>query len=162
MTADKHNLPYRPCVGVMLLNPRGDVFVGQRIDTSVEAWQMPQGGIDDGEAPEVAAFRELEEEIGTAKARILAESRDWLNYDLPDHLIGKVWKGKYKGQRQKWYAMRFEGDDSDIVLETRHPEFNAWRWMKAEDLPQVIVPFKAALYTRILDEFLPVVKSLRG
>lgn len=162
MSVDKYSLPYRPCVGIMLLNPQGDVFVGQRIDTSVEAWQMPQGGIDDGENPVDAAFREMEEEIGTAKASVLAESREWLNYDLPDHLVGKVWKGKYRGQRQKWFAMRFEGSDGDIMLETKHPEFNDWRWMRAEDLPSVIVPFKAALYEQIVTEFLPVVSRLRG
>jgi len=158
----KDSLPYRPCVGIMLLNPAGDVFVGQRIDTTVEAWQMPQGGIDEGESPAEAAFRELEEEIGTARARILAESRNWLNYDLPEHLIGKVWKGRYRGQRQKWYAMQFEGRDSDINLETIHPEFNAWKWLEAEKLPETIVPFKRDLYMRILAEFLPVVKGVRG
>lgn len=161
-TIDKFSLPYRPCVGIMLLNAEGDVFVGQRIDTTVEAWQMPQGGIDDGETPAEAAFRELEEEIGTARARIIAESRDWLDYDLPEHLVGRVWKGKYRGQRQKWYAMRFEGQDSDINLATADPEFNAWQWLPAEKLPATIVPFKRALYERILEEFLPVVKSVRG
>lgn len=142
----KPRLPYRPCVGIMLLNAAGDVFVGRRIDTLVEAWQMPQGGIDEGEEPAAAAFREMEEEIGTARASILAQSRGWLDYDLPEHLLGKVWNGRYGGQRQKWFAMRFEGTDGDINLATAQPEFNAWQWLRAETLPDTIVPFKRSLY----------------
>ncbi|RME64759.1 MAG: RNA pyrophosphohydrolase, partial [Alphaproteobacteria bacterium] len=115
-------LGYRPGVGIMLLNARGDVFTGRRIDTQVEAWQMPQGGIDEGESPRQAAFRELAEEIGTDKARVLSETVDWLVYDLPPELMGKVWGGKYRGQRQKWFAMLFEGSDADIDLATAHPE----------------------------------------
>lgn len=147
------DLPYRPCVGVMLLDRAGRVFVGQRIDTRAEAWQMPQGGIDEGEDPEAAAFRELAEEIGTDKAEVLAESRGWLDYDLPAELVPKVWKGRYRGQSQKWFAMRFLGQDSDIDLETRHPEFSAWRWIEPRDLPRLIVPFKRRLYERVLAEF---------
>jgi putative (di)nucleoside polyphosphate hydrolase len=158
---DEPRLPYRPCVGIMLLNPAGDVFVARRIDTLVEAWQMPQGGIDEGEDPVTAAFREMEEEIGTARASILAQSREWLDYDLPEHLVGKVWNGRYGGQRQKWFAMRFEGTDADINLATEHPEFNAWQWLRAETLPETIVPFKRSLYEQVLREFLPVVQSLR-
>jgi len=157
----KPRLPYRPCVGIMLLNAAGDVFVGRRIDTLVEAWQMPQGGIDEGEEPAAAAFREMEEEIGTARASILAQSRGWLDYDLPEHLLGKVWNGRYGGQRQKWFAMRFEGTDGDINLATAQPEFNAWQWLRAETLPDTIVPFKRSLYEQVLREFLPVVKALR-
>ena len=161
MSNKTSNLPYRPCVGIMLLNPAGDVFVGRRIDTLVEAWQMPQGGIDEGEEPAAAAFREMEEEIGTARASILAQSRGWLDYDLPEHLLGKVWNGRYGGQRQKWFAMRFEGTDGDINLATAQPEFNAWQWLRAETLPDTIVPFKRSLYEQVLREFLPVVKALR-
>ncbi len=146
-------LPYRPGVGVMLLNDHNHVMVGQRLDSTLEAWQMPQGGIDPGEDPLTAALRELEEEIGTAKAALVAESRDWLTYDLPDDLIGKLWKGRYCGQRQKWYAMRFTGTDADINLMTAHPEFRAWRWVPAKSLPDMIVPFKRDLYTAVLREF---------
>lgn len=152
-------LPYRPCVGIMLINPAGLVFVGQRIDNLVEAWQMPQGGIDPGESPEVAALRELGEEIGTDKAEIVAESRDWLTYDLPVELVPKVWKGRYRGQRQKWYAMRFLGCDADIRIETEHPEFGAWRWAEYRTLPELIVPFKRALYEDIVSEFTPVLEG---
>ncbi|HAE49885.1 MAG: RNA pyrophosphohydrolase [Tistrella sp.] len=153
MAADPADLPYRPCVGIMLLNPAREVFVGQRIDTTAEAWQMPQGGIDPGESPEVTALRELKEEIGTDKARILAETADWLTYDLPAELIGKVWGGRYRGQRQKWFAMDFLGTDADIDLATEHPEFDRWRWLPAQDLPRMIVPFKRALYEQVLAEF---------
>ena len=154
-TASQHpsGLPYRAGVGVMLLNDEDHVWVGQRLDSTLEAWQMPQGGIDEGEDPLTAAFRELGEEIGTTKAEIIAESRDWLCYDLPDDLIGKIWGGRYCGQRQKWYAMRFTGTDADINLQTEHPEFRAWRWAEASHLPALIVPFKRKLYTDVLAEF---------
>jgi putative (di)nucleoside polyphosphate hydrolase len=147
------HLPYRPCVGIMLLNAQRNVFVAQRIEQVVEAWQMPQGGIDAGEDPRAAALRELEEEIGTNKARIIAESRDWLSYDLPPELIGLAWKGKYRGQRMKWFAMEFLGDDSDININTAHPEFNDWRWEAMQRLPEVIVPFKRELYAQLVQEF---------
>ncbi len=146
-------LPYRPCVGIMLLDRDNRVFVGQRIDARTEAWQMPQGGIDKGEQPAAAALRELGEEIGTEKAEILAESRDWMAYDLPAELVPKVWKGRYRGQTQKWFAMRFLGKDSDIDIDTKHPEFNAWRWIEPRDLPRLIVPFKRRLYEDVLAEF---------
>ncbi len=145
--------PYRPCVGIMLLNPAGHVFVAQRIDQRVEAWQMPQGGIDEGETPAAAALRELAEEIGTDKAEILAESPDWIPYDLPEALADKVWKGRYRGQTQKWFAMRFTGTDGDIDLDTRHPEFDAWRWAAMDDLPSLIVPFKRPVYERVVATF---------
>ncbi len=147
------DLPYRPCVGIILLNRRGEVFVGQRIDATMEAWQMPQGGIDPGEDPRDTAFRELEEEIGTAKGEIIAETQDWLTYDLPPELVGKVWKGRFRGQKQKWFVMRFLGTDDDINLETRHPEFNDWKWMRFEDLPEVIVPFKRGIYEDLVRRF---------
>lgn len=147
------NLPYRDCVGAMLFNHDKQVFVAKRIDTVSEAWQMPQGGIDPGESPEATLMRELKEEIGTDKATILRQSRDWLAYDLPPELIGKLWGGRYRGQRQKWFALRFDGEDSDINLETKHPEFLAWQWIKMERLPDIIVPFKRKLYQQLVDEF---------
>jgi len=147
------DLPYRSGVGIVLLNRDNLVFVGQRIDRTTEAWQMPQGGIDEGEQPVEAALRELEEEIGTDKAVIVAESRDWLTYDLPADLIGKVWRGRYRGQKQKWFAMRFAGDDGDICLQTAHPEFDAFRWVPMPELPSLIVPFKRRLYEDVVAEF---------
>lgn len=148
-------LPYRPCVGMMLVNMDGQVFVGQRIDTTVEAWQMPQGGIDKGEDPRDTALRELAEETGIAadKVNIIARSRDEHFYDLPDDLIGKVWGGKYRGQRQIWYLIRFLGTDADVDIATRHPEFREWRWARPEELPELIVPFKRKLYRDVLHEF---------
>ena len=148
--ADK--LPYRPCVGIMLVNPGGKVFVGRRIDTP-DAWQMPQGGIDAGETPREAALRELVEEIGTGAAEVVAETEDWLRYDLPSHLIGKVWKGKYRGQEQKWILARFTGTDGDIDLVTDHPEFDAWQWVEPDRLADLIVPFKRPIYEAVVAEF---------
>jgi len=147
------NLPYRPCVGIMLINSDNLVFAAKRIDMIAEAWQMPQGGIDDGEEPRITAMRELEEEIGTNKAEIIAESKEWLTYDLPEDLIPKIWGGKYRGQKQKWFAMRFTGGDHDININTKHPEFSHWKWVKPAELPEIIVPFKRELYTRIVQEF---------
>ena len=146
-------LPYRPGVGLMLLNRENKVFVAQRIDTAIAAWQMPQGGIDEGEDPRDAALRELEEEIGTDKAEIIAESRRWFDYDLPRDLVPKVWHGRYRGQTQKWFALRFLGEDSDIDIETEDPEFSAWKWAAHEELPGFIVPFKLQLYRAVLKEF---------
>ncbi len=155
-------LPYRPCVGIMLLNRENKVFVAQRLDMRSEAWQMPQGGIDKGETPRAAAFRELSEETGTTEAEILAESKGWLDYDLPLELLGRLWKGRYRGQRQKWFAMRFLGSDSDIDIETEVPEFSAWKWADFEDLPSLIVPFKRALYRQVVEEFRPLLESAGG
>nr|WP_148213484.1 RNA pyrophosphohydrolase [Rhodospirillum centenum] len=152
MKIDPETLPYRPCVGVMLLNREGQVFVGRRLDTR-DAWQMPQGGIDPGETPREAALRELGEEIGTAKAEFLAESRDWYRYDLPPHLQGKVWGGRFRGQEQKWVLYRFTGTDAEIDLATAHPEFDAWRWVPMDDLIRLIVPFKREIYTKVVAEF---------
>ena len=152
---------YRPNVGIMLANPAGLVFVARRIDTPVEAWQMPQGGIDEGEDPRAAALRELEEEIGTARAEIVAESRGWFRYDLPQALAGKLWRGRWKGQRQKWFLMRFTGRDRDIDLATAHPEFDAWRWVEPRLLPDLIIPFKRQTYRDVLAEFSPHLENWR-
>jgi putative (di)nucleoside polyphosphate hydrolase len=145
---------YRLGVGVMLMNASGLIFVGRRIDTDGQAWQMPQGGIDSDEDPRKAALRELKEETGTADAAILAETPDWLSYDLPEDLRRRVWSGRYKGQRQKWFLMRFLGSDADIDLEADdHPEFSAWRWAPAAEVPDLIVPFKRDLYRAVLGIF---------
>lgn len=149
------DLPYRPCAGVMLLNGQGEVFVGQRLDSVLEAWQMPQGGIDPGETPLDAAIRELGEEAGIAPelVELIAEAPEELTYDLPDDLIGKVWKGKWRGQRQRWFLFRFTGSDADVNIETAEPEFRAWRWVAPAELPALIVPFKRDLYGQLLDIF---------
>lgn len=153
MSTRSQKLPYREGVGIMLFNKDGLVFVAKRIDMTSEAWQMPQGGIDAGETPLQAAMRELKEEIGTDKAIVTCESRDWYLYDLPEELIGKVWGGRYRGQRQKWYAMRFTGTDSDINIDTEDPEFSQWQWVPLQQLPDLIVPFKRKLYQALIDEF---------
>lgn len=152
---DPDTLPYRPCAGIMLINRAGQAFVGQRLDATVEAWQMPQGGIDPGEDAETAAIRELGEETGIApdKVELIAAARDELKYDLPPDLIGKVWKGKYRGQTQRWFLYRFLGDDYDIDIATGHPEFSTWRWIDPATLPDVIVPFKRDLYEQVLAAF---------
>jgi len=154
---DPATLPYRPCAGVMLLNHAGLVFVGQRIDSTVEAWQMPQGGIDDGEDAETAALRELGEETGVMpdKVALIAAAPDELFYDLPPDLVGKVWKGKWRGQRQRWFLYRFFGEDSDVDIATAHQEFRAWRWVAPAELPEIIVPFKKTLYENVLSAFAP-------
>jgi putative (di)nucleoside polyphosphate hydrolase len=150
----KHDdLPYRPCVGIMLINPEGLVFVGRRIDQTVEGWQMPQGGIDDGETPEQAALRELEEETGTNKATYIAQMDEWLCYDLPPHLLGVALHGRYRGQRQKWIALRFTGEDKDINIATAEPEFASWKWLALEALPRMIVPFKRDTYMKVIAAF---------
>ncbi len=149
------DLPYRPCVGVMLLNRAGQVFVGQRLDTTLEAWQMPQGGIDPGEEPLATAIRELGEETGIIPdhVELVAKAPGEFRYDLPPELIGKVWKGQYRGQIQRWFLFRFTGTDADIHIQTAHPEFRAWRWADPKDLPALIVPFKRDLYREVLAAF---------
>ena len=154
--------PYRLGVGIMLFNDAGEVFVGQRIDNLADAWQMPQGGIDKGEEPLAAAWRELKEEVGTDKAEILAESRLWLHYELPKELSerpGGMWGGRYRGQRQKWFAFRFRGTDDDIQIATEHAEFRAWKWAVVGDLPDMIVPFKRDLYRALIGEFAELLAS---
>ncbi|MDC8753474.1 RNA pyrophosphohydrolase [Erythrobacter sp. sf7] len=150
-------LPYRPCAGFMLVNAQGLVFVGQRIDPSAHGfWQMPQGGIDKGEDVRTAALRELEEEVGIAAhmVEVIAQSAQPYLYDLPPELLGRVWKGKYRGQEQHWFLGRFLGSDADIDLEAHDPpEFNAWRWIAPEQLPELIVPFKRAVYQGLVAEF---------
>ena len=146
--------PYRKGVGAMLFDVRGRVFVGCRVGTDGDAWQMPQGGIRDGEKPRHAVMRELAEEIGTDKARIVAKSATWLKYDLPRDIADRVWKGRYRGQKQRWFALRFTGRDDDIVLD-RHgkPEFRAWRWVPVDVLSDLVIPFKRRVYENLVAEF---------
>ncbi|TDI57754.1 MAG: RNA pyrophosphohydrolase [Alphaproteobacteria bacterium] len=155
-------LPYRLCAGMMVINNDGLVFVGARLDNKADAWQMPQGGIDEGEDPRQAALRELREEIGTDKVTILAESENWLTYDLPDELYGKMWKGRYGGQKQKWFLMQFTGTDADINIETEHPEFRAWEWAAIDTLPERIVPFKVDLYRQVIALFREKIADATG
>jgi putative (di)nucleoside polyphosphate hydrolase len=150
-------LPYRPCVGVMLVNGDGHVFVGKRIDNREgDAWQMPQGGIDDGEELRAAALRELWEETGVLEHQValIAQTREELLYDLPDELLGRLWGGRYRGQRQFWLLGRFLGEDADIALDAHDPpEFCEWKWVKPEELPELIVPFKKRVYRAVIEEF---------
>lgn len=148
-----HDRPYRPCVGIMLINQQGDIFGGQRLDNRAEAWQMPQGGIDEGEDVETACFREMREEIGTNKADILRLHPDWLNYDIPRPLADHLWSGAFRGQTQKWVALRFTGEDTDINIQTEEPEFVSWQWLSPDELIQRAVPFKQEVYTNIMAEF---------
>jgi putative (di)nucleoside polyphosphate hydrolase len=143
---------YRRGVGIMLVDGKHRVFVGRRIGTTA-GWQMPQGGIDGNEAPRVAARRELKEEIGTAKAELIAESAHWLSYDFPPALRPSIWGGRYKGQTQKWFLMHFTGTDDDIDLDAHMPEFDAWKWIAPRDLPALVIDFKQTLYAALLEEF---------
>jgi putative (di)nucleoside polyphosphate hydrolase len=162
------DLPYRPCVGVMVLNRAGLVFVGRRIDgpehvDRTHAWQMPQGGIDPGEQPWPAALRELREETNIRSVQRIGEISEWLSYDIPREIVGQAWQGKYRGQTQKWFALRFTGADGEIDVE--HPdgapeaEFAAWRWEPVQNIPDLVVPFKRAVYQRVVREFQHLAKA---
>lgn len=155
MQTNFNKLPYRSNVGIMMVNEKGYVFVGQRLDNNQNAWQMPQGGIDAGEDPETAAYRELLEETGVKKqdVRFVASSSQWLSYDLPEDLIPILWNGKFRGQKQKWFLFKFLGEDGDINIETEHPEFSKWKWISKENLLKEIVPFKKSVYENVLKEF---------
>jgi putative (di)nucleoside polyphosphate hydrolase len=144
---------YRPGIGIMLINRRGEVFVGRRSDVDGEAWQMPQGGIDPGEEPRDAVFRELKEEVGTDNAEILAEAADWLYYELPPRIAKQAWDGRWIGQKQKWFVLIFKGEDAEIDLTTHLPEFSAWRWVPVHELPKLAVSFKRQLYLSLLGQF---------
>ncbi|HEY0325642.1 MAG TPA: RNA pyrophosphohydrolase [Allosphingosinicella sp.] len=152
---DLSDYGYRPAAGIMLVNRDGRIWVGQRLDSKLEAWQMPQGGLDDGEDAEDGALRELEEETGIRRdlVEIVARCPHELTYDLPEDLIGVVWKEKWRGQRQTWFLARFLGTDEDVNLQTAHPEFRAWRWADVGDLPAMIVPFKKKLYEDVIAAF---------
>jgi len=153
---------YRPAVGMMLINGNNKVFVGQRCDTRSPAWQMPQGGIGPHEDTDQAMLRELQEEIGTRKVEIIVKSKTWYKYDLPESLAGRLWNGRFKGQQQIWYALRFRGQDEDINIHTYHPEFCAWKWVEKEELLDLIIPFKRDLYSRVLHDLWPYVLEGRS
>ena len=155
MELEYQRRPYRPCVGIMLINSNNQIFAGQRIDNHLEAWQMPQGGIDEGEDVETACFREMKEEIGTDKASIIAIHPEWLNYDIPEILADKLWDRKYRGQTQKWVALKFTGADSDINIKTHIPEFSKWKWISPQQLTSLAAPFKREVYENVLNVFKP-------
>jgi putative (di)nucleoside polyphosphate hydrolase len=156
--AEIDRLPYRRGVGIVLFNAANRVFVAQRIDNPGPAWQMPQGGIDPDETPLDAAWRELHEETGVRSAELVAETPNWLRYDLPHDLVPKIWKGRYRGQEQKWYAFRFTGDESEIVIDGEHAEFSTWRWADLPETPKLIVDFKRGLYEDVVKAFQHLVK----
>ena len=159
---DRESLRYRPCVGVFLFNQTGRVFVAQREDTP-GAWQMPQGGIDKGEDPAVAALRELEEETGVRSAKIVARTEGWICYDFPDSILANASRGKWRGQKQIWFACRFIGIDDEINLNAHAPaEFTNWRWSNPEMLAELIVPFKRKVYEQVIESFSPILRDLVG
>ncbi len=151
--SDQEELPFRHGVGMMILNKDGHIFVGKRVESKFEAWQMPQGGILTGETPSRAVFREMKEEIGCDCGKIIAETKKWYSYNIPDFLISKLWSGQYKGQKQKWFLLEFTGSDDDINVNTETPEFREWRWVPKEEILDIIVPFKKRLYVAVLNEF---------
>ena len=148
---------YRPCVGIFLLNNENKLFVARRIDNKAEAWQMPQGGIEPGEIAGVACFREMQEEIGTKNAEVIRELDDWLSYDIPHDLADSLWDGVYRGQKQKWVALRFLGSDDEIDIETDEPEFNDWKWVAPREILGLAVPFKQKVYDQVLERFADIV-----
>ncbi len=171
MTEEKRTaagLPYRPNVGIALINPAGLVWVGKRVtglgdeDVPAYPWQLPQGGIDKGETPHEAVMRELYEEVGTRKAEIIQETKEWLYYDLPSEVLARKKVNRWGGQRQKYFALRFLGADSDVDLEVHHPEFVDWRWIELAELPALAVPFKVGVYEQVVTEFRPVIEKLRA
>ena len=151
------DLPYRPCVGIVLINDEGLIFAGQRLDSEVPAWQMPQGGIDPGEKSRPAALRELWEETGVSADLVeeIGRTEDWLTYDLPPDLLGKVWSGRYRGQKQRWYLLRYKGRDDQISIDREHPEFATWKWIGAQEMLDAIVPFKRDVYAAVIAAFRP-------
>lgn len=153
------SLPYRRGVGMMLLNAKNQIFMAQRVDFPSDYWQMPQGGIDEGETPHDALLRELQEEIGTANATIMAQTPKWLAYDFPEEWLPRIWGGRFRGQEQQWYLMRYEGTDQEIHLETATPEFSRWQWMDRAQLPHVVIPFKRPLYETLLTLFEPYMEK---
>ncbi|MGE3146528.1 MAG: RNA pyrophosphohydrolase [Pseudorhodoplanes sp.] len=168
MTTHFEDLPYRPCVGMMVLNRDGLAFVGRRRNgpehvDDTHVWQMPQGGVDEGEDPYPAALRELYEETSIRSVERIGEIADWLHYDIPRDIVGQAWKGRYRGQKQKWYAFRFTGEEGEIDIENpgdgHDPEFVAWRWERVENLPGLIIPFKRGVYERVVAAFAPLAKT---
>lgn len=163
-------LPYRPCAGVLLFNAEGRVWVGRRSqkwlqEVTSKVWQMPQGGIDKGETPEEAAIRELYEETGAKSVKVLGETREWLRYDLPDEALGVALRGKFRGQKQKWFAMEFLGKDSEFNIDGpkgHKAEFDKWKWVKMKKLPELVAPFKRPVYEQLVTEFKPLKKQLKG
>ena len=159
----KHNdnisLPFRPGVGMMIVNKNNKIFVAKRLHSKSNGWQMPQGGIDLGETPSVAALREMKEEIGSDNGEIIAESKHWYSYRIPEFLVPRLWGGQFCGQRQKWFLIRFLGNDSEINLETEHQEFEDWKWIDVQQLLDDVIPFKIVLYQRIIKDFSPFLNA---